>query len=229
MYAIWRLTSLLTTILNRLVALAVGGALVWDLSHALVGGEFFSAFEWAHSQVAAHVRVALAFGGLLVLLNLNILQFLLFMLINSPGRAYIESKAAGGQSRVSLAAIQDALRATALQVPEISRSRIRVLKLGANRYRVHIRYYARTVHDAGNAAEHLRLVLKKRFSDIVVLDPRDRVEFDLDLAGIDGLNRKPLTEIKHLADLKRNEAPRPRPEPIDPSFKGPIYPVEGEN
>jgi len=220
-YALWRSISLLTTILNRLLVLAVGAALLHDfLFGATLGSVSSSWFAIALQWCADHRRVAIGCGIGLVLLNLNVVQFLLFTLVNRPGRAFIESKTPGGQSRIALGAIQSALAATALQVPEISRSRIRVLKLGANRYRVHIRYFVRNVAEAGNAAEHLRLVLKKRFSDLVVLDPKDRVEFDLDLAGIDGLRtRLPA----------RRELAKPTEDPRDPSFKGPIYPVDGES
>ena len=225
MYAIWRFVSGLTIVLNRIVVLVISLTVCFDLITVLAGDPNATkkttiALAW----IDTHPQASLAIAGVLAILNLNILQFLLFSLVNAPGRAYIESKSSGGQSRVSLRAIQNALAATALQVPDIARSRIRVLKLGSNRYRVHIRYWVRNVASAGDAAEHLRLILKKRFSDLVVLDPKDRVEFDLDLAGIEGLVLKA---------TNRRELPRPNDRlsdrPSDSGFKGPIYPVEGDN
>lgn len=221
----WRFFSGLTNVLNRIVVLAISLMACFDLFMVLNSKGFVlttsaALMNWIERNPEVSVSVAL----LLVILNLNILQFVLFTMVNAPGRAYIESKSTGGQSRVSLRAIQNALAATALAVPDIARSRIRVLKLGTNRYRVHIRYWVRNVASAGDAAEHLRLILKKRFSDLVVLDPKDRVEFDLDLAGIEGLVLKP---------SGRRELPRPSDRvtdrPTDSSFKGPIYPVEGDN
>lgn len=223
MHALWRFSSFLTTLVNRLLALALSAAVVQSYVQASRDPRPPSSEVWIEiglDWIAAHPRFALGIAIGLLALNLNVVQFLLFSLVNRPGKAFIESKTPGGQSRIALSAIEAALDATARQVPEISRSRIRVLKLGANRFRVHIRYRVKNVAEAGNAAEHLRLVLKKRFSDLVVLDPRDRVEFDLDLAGIDGL-RSPVPARRELA--KPDAAPR------DPSFKGPIYPVDGDS
>jgi hypothetical protein len=218
-HAIWRFTSFLTALLNRLLALAVSAALLHDI--LVLGPGSPSAESWlerAAQWISQHHGSVTVAAVLLLLLNLNVPQFLLFTLLHRPGRAFIESRTAGGHSRVALPAIQKALSATALQVPEIARSRIRVTKLSAHRYRVHIRYWVKDVHDAGSAAEHLRLILKKRFSDLVVLDARDRVEFDLDLAGIDGLDLKRMPRKTLLA-----------PPPTDAGFKGPVYPVEHDS
>lgn len=221
----WRFISGLTNVLNRIVVLAISLMACVDLYVVLnASGIVLTTSSKLMNWVETHPEVSAAIALLLLILNLNIIQFVLFSLVNAPGRAYIESKSTGGQSRVSLRAIQNALAATALAVPDIARSRIRVLKLGTNRYRVHIRYWVRNVASAGDAAEHLRLILKKRFSDLVVLDPKDRVEFDLDLAGIEGLVLKA---------SGRRELPRPNDRltdrPSDSGFKGPIYPVEGDN
>jgi hypothetical protein len=221
-YSLWRFSSFLTTVVNRLivVALAVAVLQAWYLSTAEPAppaAEYW--LEIGSQWLGDHPRIRLGAAIAVLVLNLNLIQFVLFSLLQRPGRAFIESKTAGGQSRVALGALENALAATAQQVPEISRSKIRVLKLGTHRYRVHIRYFVRSVNEAGNAAEHLRLVLKKRFSDIVVLDPRDRVEFDLDLAGIDGLGR---------GAAPQRVLPKPNDVPRDASFKGPVYPVDGE-
>lgn len=224
MLALWRFVSLLTAIVNRLLLIGLAGVLVFD---ALRTAQAAAAEEAARTpllaklaeRILAEPTLALAGGVVLLVLELDLIQFVLYSLANAPSRAYIASRTAGGQSRVALSAIERALRATAAQVPEIARSRIRVQKLGANRYRVHIRFWARGVHDAGSAAEHLRLVLKKRFSELVVLDPKDKVSFDLDLAGIRGRAALP---------QRPKALPAPHEDPPSESFRGPVYPVGGD-
>ena len=93
-----------------------------------------------------------------------------------------------------------------------------VLRVGRNRFRVHVRYLVRNARDAAGAAEHLRIVLKKRFAELVALDPGDRVDFDLDLAGIVRFD-PPSPEPKRLAPPALRTPDR---------FEGPVYPVEGE-
>lgn len=209
MSATWRFLSVLTTVVNRALALGVAAALLYDL----LRGDGLPTVARAVDWVAAHPDLAVGIAAGLAVLNLSLLQFVLFSIANASSRSYIHSRTVGGNSRVALAAVQKALKSTARQVPEISRSRIRVERMGRNRYRVHIRYWVADVVNAGSAAEHLRLVLKKRFSELVVLDPRDRVEFDLDLAGI---------VSRTVLQRKKLAAPPGR----DGSFQGPVYPVD---
>lgn len=211
MNATWRLVSVLTTIVNRLIVIALIGGVAWDL---LAAAEGASVLERGIAWMRGHQDLTLAVVAVLALLNFGVIQFLIYAAVNAPRRSYIHSKTAGGNSRVALSAVQDALQTTARQVPEIAKPRIKVLRTGRHRYRIHIRYMVKDVVQAGNAAEHLRLVLKKRFSDLVVLDPKDRVEFDLDLSG---LVKQPGTGPKEL------RAPR------DESFHGPVYPVGGDD
>lgn len=217
MNATWRLVSLATAWLNRLIVLGLAVAVV----HGLVqtpGEEGTSLLMVVADWIQREPILAIAVTVVLVVLNLNVIQFSLFSLSHTPDSAFITSKADGGRSRVALSAIQRALRATAGQVAEIARPRIKVVRVGRHRFRVHARYLVRDVRNAGSAAEQLRLVLNKRFAELVVLDPKDRVEFDLDLAGI--LRSGPVAE-----------QPRrlPPPDVVSPeSFKGPVYPVEGE-
>ncbi len=213
MEATWRLLAFLTNLVNRVIVLGLAGAIVVDLvrdeSHVLASGVGIVLREPVFALVAV---------SLLVVLNLNVVQFSIDSLRRTPARAFITSHTPGGRSRVAISAIQRALRATAAQVPEIARAKLSVLRVGRNRLRVHVRYLVRDVRNAGTAAEHLRLVLKKRFAELVILDPKDRVDFDLDLAGI----------------VKVDGAPEPKRLPAPPdvvtreSFHGPVYPVEGE-
>ncbi|MBI4880099.1 MAG: hypothetical protein HY812_10650 [Planctomycetes bacterium] len=218
MNATWRFISLLTAVLNRLIVLAATGALVSDLvrePEAGAPGLLSSAVDLALAEPVAAVSAA----ALLILLNLNVVQFTLYSLANTPARSFITSQAHGGKSRVALSAIQRALQATALQVHEVARARVRVHRAGRKRLRVHVRYKVREVLDAGTAAEHLRVVLKRRFSELVVLDPSERVEFDLDMAGI--------RSMRGAAPAPKRLPPPPDVVPTD-AFKGPVYPVEGE-
>lgn len=218
MDATWRFVSLFTAILNRLLALGLAGTLIYDLVREPPAGEqalLVRALEFVLAQPVPSLVVA----SVLVVLNLNVVQFSLYSLAQTPARAFITSRAPGGTTRVALSAIQRALRATANQVPEIARAKVRVRRLGRNRFQVHVRYLVRDVRNAGTAAEHLRLVLKKRFSELVVLDPKDRVDFDLDLSGIVRVDGAPV-------EPKKLQAP---PDVLAPeSFKGPVYPVESE-
>lgn len=207
MSATWRFFSTLTSVINRIVILGIAAVVVSDL---LTQDELVT-IERGLELVGSHKDVTIAIGVVLVVLNLNLVQFGLFCLQNTSSSSYIHSRTVGGNSRVALTAVKKALKSTARQVPEISRSKIQVERLGRNRYRVHIRYWVADVIHAGSAAEHLRLVLKKRFSELVVLDPKDRVEFDLDLAGI--VSRTTLAKKKLAA-------------PAEKAFKGPVYPVD---
>ena len=65
-----------------------------------------------------------------------------------------------------------------------------------------------------NISEKLRLVLKKRFADLVTISPQDRVDFDITLAGIEKAKR-------HSTGQQKESGARA-------PFKGPVYPVEGE-
>ena len=206
----WRTVSILTAMLNRVIVLAVAAVLGYELLSSGEEGIVGRVVDW----IKAHPDVSLALLIALVLLNLGIIQFLIYAAANAPKKAYILSRTPGGTSRVALSAVQAALQNTASQVPEIAKPKIRVERTGRNRYRIHIRYLVKDVVQAGNAAEHLRLVLKKRFSDLVVLDPKDRVEFDLDLAGLVKQTQKAQEKLPAPGDSS--------------SFHGPVYPVDSE-
>lgn len=213
MEATWRFLSFLTNLVNRLIVLGLAGMAVVDLvrddSHLL---------ESAVGVVLREPVFALIGVSVLVILNLNVVQFSIDSLRRTPARAFITSHTPGGRSRVAISAIQRALRATAAHVPEIARAKLSVRRIGRSRFRVHVRYLVRDVRNAGTAAEHLRLVLKKRFAELVILDPKDRVDFDLDLAGI--------VKVDGASEPKRLPAP---PDVVTrDSFHGPVYPVEGE-
>lgn len=217
MGATWRFLSLATALLDRLLVLALVLAVMHDLvrDQGTDGTQFVRSFaEWIQQEPI----LALAAAAVLLILNLNLVQLSIDSLSHAPDAAFVTSGEDGGKSRVALAAIQRALRATAQQVAEIARPKIRVVRLGRHRIRVHGRYLVRDVRNAGGAAEHLRLVLKKRFAELVRLGPKDQVEFDLDLAGI--LKSGPVA-----AEPKR--LPPPDVISTDP-FRGPVYPVEGE-
>lgn len=224
MNATWRVVSLLTSIVNRVIVLALAGGVVFELVRDPVPGGLGSsgspgAFAWLETWVLGEPMLAITAAVVLVVLNLNMVQFSIYSLSTTPDAAFITSQTQGGRSRIALTAIQRALRVSAAQIGEIARVRIRVLRSGKHRFRVHVRYRVLDVKNAGSAAGHLRLVLKKRFSDLVILDPKDKVEFDLDLAGIVRSGKAPPVPKK---------LPAPPDVVLGASFKGPVYPVEGE-
>lgn len=213
-----RLVSTCTHLLNRVIVLLA----VWGVSYDLImragpidTGVCAKTVEWVLGQPILSLSVA----ALLTILNLNVIQLVLYSMAQTPGRAYITTRSDGGSSRVALSAIQKALKATASQLPEISKARVKVQRTGRHRFRVHVDYRVREARNAGATAEHLRLVLKKRFADLVLLDPKDRVDFDLDLAGI----------VKTGADiLSQAQLPPPKDTIQTSPFKGPVYTVEGD-
>jgi len=218
MDATWRFVSIFTAVFNRLLVLGLAGTLIYDMVQEAPPGEP-GLLATGLALVLGQPITALVVAAVLVVLNLNVVQFSLYSFSQTPARAFITSRAPGGTTRIALSAVQRALRATANQVPEIARAKVRVKRVGRSRFQVHVRYHVRDVSDAGTAAEHLRLVLKKRFSELVVLDPKDRVDFDLDMAGIkkvDGAVPEPM-KLQAPPDVMSTE-----------SFKGPVYPVESE-
>ncbi|MFH0944274.1 MAG: hypothetical protein V2A76_03675 [Planctomycetota bacterium] len=218
MSASWRVLSILTAVVNRVLVLALAAVVIFELVRQ-GDPETPGPLVWAADWIRGEPMLAITAATALVILNLNVVQVSLYSLSNSPDAAFITSQTKGGRSRIALSAIQRALRVSAAQIVEIARVRIRVSRVGKHRFRVHVRYRVRDVIYASTAAERLRLVLKKRFSELVILDPKDQVEFDLDLAGIVRGGRRPPAPKKLQAppDVDGGE-----------SFRGPVYPVEGE-
>lgn len=205
MLGISNLLTYATRILNRVLVLACAAVALFDLMRSGDVRSLAAALDWCR----VHPNAAVAVAAALLVLNLDVIQFLCYSIANAPSRAYIESRTQGGGTRVALSALKKALQETARQVSDVSRCKVDVSRVGMRRFRVRIRYWVADAAQVVHAAEHLRLVLKKRFSELVVLDPRDRVEFDLDLRGIKGSRKRP-----------RKQLPAPKE-----SFQGPVYPV----
>ncbi len=218
MYKPGRMIGAFTTFLNRVLIFALsGGLLVLAVAPDLagtVGGE--NAPLLSAERVVQFRAVVIAFSLFLLCLNLNIIQFVLFNIWNNEGRRYISSRTASGTARVNLDAIQRSLHALADAMPEIARSRLQVLRTGHTRYKVSVLFWMKDGRNVINISEKLRLLLKKRFSDLVSISPRDRVDFDITLAGI-GKGRKGGRQDRGGADDTQSQ------------FKGPVYPVEGES
>ncbi len=224
-----RSLALIAGLANRLLIVPLAVAALWLVfrdppaivaSHVPAG--VTAVIDSLKSLVRDWPRVACISAAALLLLNL---RFLLVLFPSVRRRRFIHSHATTGESRVALSAIRKALKATARQVPEVTRARIRVLAVGRRRYRVHVGFRVRDVASAGSAAEHLRILLKRRFSELVLLDPRDRVDFDFDLEGIDRVDAK-RDEQKRLPPPRDGQTASP--ESFPEAFKGPVYPVGGE-
>ncbi len=153
----------------------------------------------------------------LFILNLNVVQFIFFNIWNNDSRRYIASKTASGTARVSLDAIQRSLLATANAMPEIARCRLEAYRIGHKQYKVEVFFWMIEGQAVTNVSEKLRLVLKKRFSDLVSISPQDRVDFDITLAGIQ--------KHKKITGPARGEGVG-----LAGRFQGrPVYPVDEES
>jgi len=222
MFRLGRVISVATGFLNRILSLGLAGLILVmlfkpDLLDRLSG-------ENPIITIVANLegyRLYLALGALILLiLNLNIIQFIIYTLWNSNVRHYISSKTTSGTARVSLEAIERALKAAAKGVPEIEKCKLRVYRIGAKRYKVEVRFWCPHECNILNISERLRLILKKRFAELVSIEPDARVFFEVSLAGIRGRSKCGVYS-----------SAGPPKDGIDPSksqFKGPVYPVDGE-
>ncbi len=214
-----RMISGFTVFLNRVLILLLSAALVAlviDPSLFNVTGGDSPAFlseEW----LVRYRVLLIVVSAVLICLNLNVIQFIIFNLWNAEGKRYIASKTASGTARVSLDAIQRSLTNTAIALPEIAKCRLNVLRTGHTRYKVNVLFWMREGRSVINISEKLRLVLKKRFADLVTVSPQDKIDFDITLAGIQKTKKGGSTEYAG------SVAGRPA------DFKGPVYPVEGES
>jgi len=211
-----RMIGSFTAFINRiLILLLSAGLLVLAVDPDLAGAAGGERGPLLSAERVTQFRVLVVIvGAALICLNLNVIQFILYNIWNNETRRYIQSKTASGTARVSLDAIQRSLMATARAMPEIARCRLNVFRVGHTRYKVGVLFWMREGSSVINISEKLRLVLKKRFADLVTISPQDRVDFDITLAGIE--------KVKRAAGRREGASGAPAP------FKGPIYPVEGE-
>ena len=216
MYKPGRMISGFTAFINRiLILLLSAGLLVLAVDPDLAGTAGGERGPLLSAEKVEQIRVlAVIVGVALVCLNLNVIQFVLYNIWNHETRRYIQSKTASGTARVSLDAIQRSLMATARAMPEIARCRLSVFRVGHTRYKVGVLFWMREGSSVINISEKLRLVLKKRFADLVTISPQDRVDFDITRAGIE--------KQKRVGGQKQAAPGTPTP------VKGLVYPVEGE-
>jgi|GEM_PF-2316972 len=219
MYKPGRTISGFTTFFNRVLIILLSAGLIVLVSDPKLagGGDGNSAPLVSAERVIEFKAVLIFLAAVLLCLNLNIFQFVLFNIWNIESRRYIATKTASGTAKVALDAIQRALSSTARAMPEIARCRLEVHRVGHTRFKVSILYWIRDGRSVINISEKLRLVLKKRFSELVTISPQDRVDFDITLAGIQKPKRK------------GSEPQRSGVGGLLTDFKGPVYPVEGEN
>ncbi len=204
-----------TSFIDRFLILVLSvGLLVLAVDPGLAGTAGEGAAPLVTVETLIRFRVLIIVSAVILLcLNLNIIQFVLFSIWNNENRRYIASKTASGTARVNLDAIQRSLKAAAVAMPEIVKCNLRVYRVGHTRYRVSVLFWMREGRSVINISEKLRLVLKKRFADLVSISPQDRVDFDIVLAGI--RKSKKGSGQERAADAMAQ-------------FKGPVYPVEGE-
>jgi len=219
-----RIIGVITGFLNRIICLALACLLLV----LVVKPELLSSSgdkeisELLAEFIAKYELVLILVAAFLVVLNLNLIQFILYIFWNTELRRYISSSTASGKVRVSLDAVERALKVTAKTVQEITKCRLRVFRIGAKRYKVEVLLWIPEDCNVLNITEKLRLILKKRFSELITVEPDERVFFEISLAGIKGRNR---------AGSCSQAVSGPPRDAIDVSkrqFKGPIYPVDSE-
>ncbi len=217
-----KVISVLTRILNRFICLGLAAFVLLlvvrpqlvsestgDGQAVLNVGLFYD--YWVYFVPATVV---------LLVMNLNIIQFIIFCAWNSNVRRYISSKTTSGTSRVSLDAIERAMKTAASGVPEVEKCRLRVYRIGTKRHKVEVQFWIADECNVLNISEKLRLILKKRFSELVSIEPDERVFFEINLAGI--------TNRKRGAGYDISPAHGPGRKKSGSHFKGPVYPIDGE-
>ncbi|MFO0982114.1 MAG: hypothetical protein U1E76_10305 [Planctomycetota bacterium] len=194
-------------LVNRVVALVLGGVvLIYLLRPQWLA-------EWLVPERIEQAREPLLWGaGALVAANL--LPLLQVSLKPRGHGGYLVSRSPGGHSRVSVGALRKSLAAAAHSVPDISRTRLGVQRLSPTHFKVVSLYWIPEGENAITLGERLRLVLKRRLAELVALGPKDRVDIQVDLAGV----------MKRGApSVGRAEASRR----AESAFHGPVYPVDG--
>lgn len=218
-----KILGFITGAVNRILGLALGlFLLVLIAKPELITSSGPDAREVIPVDWLLEFKTSLALiGCLLIILNLNLIQFLLYSLWNTDVRRYISSKTTSGTARVSLDAIERSLKAAAQEVGEIERAKLRVYRIGAKRYKVEVRFWIPVDCNALKINERLRLILKKRFSELVSIEPDEKVFFEINLAGFKGRKKS--------SPVRAGGPPRDAIDTSQRQFKGPVYPVEKDS
>lgn len=195
-------------IANRLLALAVAGMVIAYLVRPELVQDVLNA-QW----LERHRRYLLI--GAIAFLVLNLLPLVQVSLRTRGSSGYMLSRSPGGQARVSVNALRHSLIVAAQSVPDIVRTRVRVHRLSLNHIKVVVLYWIPEGENAITLGERLRVVLKRRLAELVALAPKDRVDIELDLAGVQ--KRAALPEPQKVEPARRPER----------DFHGPVYPVDG--
>ena len=110
--------------------------------------------------------------------------------------------------------------AYARDLPEVTKCKLRAYRIAPKRYKVEVLFWIPGDCNVLNISEKLRLILKKRFTELVSVEPDERVYFEVSLAGIKGkLPRGPYGP---------GSAPKDGFESTKRQFKGPVYPLGGD-
>src|SRR5262245_17557055 len=193
---------------NRLLVLVGAAAAIVYLTRPQLVDDLVKA-EWIQRYKQPILYAAIA------LIVLNLLPLLQVSLRRRSSSGYMLSRSPGGHARVSVNALRRSLSAAAQSVPDIARTRLFVHRLGAHHFKVVALYWIPEGENAITLGERLRLVLKRRLGELVALGPKDRVEIEVDLAGM----------YKRAAQVESAKAePAPR---TQRDFHGPVYPVDG--
>jgi len=151
----------------------------------------------------------------LTLLGCNGAYLLRRRLGEPPG--YVLSEAPGGAVRVSRDALETGLRSAGEALPEITRLRVSVESDGAKKVRVRGQFQCPEGIGNLEASRLLRQALDQRFAEMVQLGDGTRVEMQFEFLGFAGKLTRKATDDP------------PEPEPDEPSFSGPRYPIDDDD
>ena len=157
----------------------------------------------------------IALLGALTLLACNG-AYLVRRRLGEPPR-YVLSEAPGGAVRVSRDALETGLRGAGEALPEITRLRVSVESDGSKKVRVRGQFQCPEGIPNLEASRLLRQALDQRFAEMVQLGDGARVEMQIEFLGFAGKLIPKTTDDP------------PEPEPDEPSFSGPRYPIDDDD
>ena len=131
---------------------------------------------------------------------------------------WLVSAGPGGPVRVAREAVEAGIRAAGEALPEVTRLRVQLDLSQPKRLQVVGQYQCAEGQDHHGASRRLREVFRRRFGELIRLADGVRVDFDLEFQGFAG------KLAKHAA-----EAPPPEEASSDEPFRGPQYPIDGED
>ena len=210
---IWRRLLL---VIDVLVLLAGCVAVVALYVRPSLYGAYDEARHLLEIQIYGSPTFDLVVIGCAALLLLNLLLLVWWRRPKQPLRTIPSTSVAGTVVRVERGALEAGLRSAAEDLEVVHRARIAIEQDGPKRLRLRAFFQCPEGVTILAASEALRMALDERFAAMVRLPDGMRSVTEIEFVGFSG---------------KMQKAPEPPPEPpADPEpFRGPQYPIEGEN